>query len=268
MTFCRTRHTIAAACLLLAASAFAQTPPTPPVPLAPRAEPVQQTVTGRIQQWLINPNGDIDGLLLDSGTQVSFPPHLSESLLQAVKLKDAVQVTGRRGVSGATLRADEIRNTATGRSVADQPPPKPGRRALRDDAALTAMNASGRITRVLYSGRGDANGALLDSGTVVRFPPHVGVVMASTLAVGQPLYARGYGTRNAHGSALEATQIGASLETAQDVFAGPRGGPAARPPRPHHPHPPAGPGAGARAGADTPPPPVAPAPPAAPTPAR
>jgi hypothetical protein len=192
-----------------------------------RAGP-ETTVTGRVARWLVNPNGEVDGLLLEDGTQVAFPPHLSASLVEAVKAKDAVEITGRRAENAKVVRASMIKNTATGRSVSGEPreprdagippaqPPQP-----RAAGALTAMNASGRIDTLLYTGRGDVNGALLQDGTVVRFPPHAVAQMADTLKPGAALYARGYGTRSAQGSALEATAIGANAETARDVFAGP-----------------------------------------------
>ena len=197
-----------------------------------RAGP-ETTLTGRVARWLVNPNGDVDGLLLDDGTQVSFAPHLSASLLDAVKAKDAVEITGRRGENAKVVRASTIKSTRSGRSVATAardpeaapPPPRPV-------GALAAMNASGRIDTLLYTGRGDVNGALLQDGTVVRFPPHAMAQMSDALKPGAVLYARGYGTRSAQGSALEATAIGSTAENAREVFAGPgpRGG--ARPPVP------------------------------------
>lgn len=206
----------------------ASAPPVSPPsarPLAPPAPTMQaqQTVDGKLRQWLVNPNGEVDGLLLDDGTQVAFPPHLSAQLTQALKPKDALRISGFRGADGAAvLRAASITNTANGRVVTDQPPaagiapPAP-----RPAGTLTAMDADGRIARVLRGPMGEANGALLDGGTVVRFPPHVGADLAANLKVGGNLYARGYGTRNDYGSALEATRIGTTLASAKDVFGPP-----------------------------------------------
>lgn len=193
-------------------------PPPPPVAQA------QATVSGQVSRWLLNPNGEVDGLLLADGTQVKTPPHLSAALLRAVKLQDTVQVTGRRGEQAQVLRAETLRNTANGRSVTDEPPALGSLPAPRPpaDGALTAMNASGRIGTVLYTGRGDANGVLLQDGTIVRFAPHAGAALAEQLKPGAPFYARGYGTRNALGQAFEATAIGSTADNARDVFAPPR----------------------------------------------
>jgi hypothetical protein len=69
--------------LIPAACTFAQVPPPPPPGVAPPPAYGNATapiVTGRITKFLINPNGDVDGLLLGDGTQVNFPPHLSAAL--------------------------------------------------------------------------------------------------------------------------------------------------------------------------------------------
>ncbi|KQP35541.1 hypothetical protein [Pseudorhodoferax sp. Leaf274] len=215
------------ATLLLAAGAFAQPAPTPPGPLAPppplaapQADAAMPTVTGRLQQWLVNPNGEVDGFLLADGTQVAFAPHLSAELLQTASLGDTVQVGGWRTPGLPVLRANSVTATASGRSVVDTPP-VPGARGPRDPGALTAMSASGRVTRVLYTDRGDANGVLLDGGSIVRFPPHLGTMLLPGLQVGATVHARGWGSRSAQGSALEATAIGPTAQAMQELFAGP-----------------------------------------------
>ncbi|MDP9901334.1 hypothetical protein [Variovorax ginsengisoli] len=228
-----TRTALTAASLLVAGAAFAQMPPPPPAgpvpgaPLAngpgaaPLAVPQAGTVVnGQVQRWLLNPNGDADGLLLADGTQVAFPPHLSARLSTTVKPGDTVQVSGWRAPNAPVLRAMTI--TANGQSVTDTPPalgeappapPTPG--------ALTALVADGRIARLLYNDRGDVHGAVLDNGAIVRFPPHIGAQYAALLQPGAPLFARGWGTRNALGTALEATSLGQSASAANDVFAPP-----------------------------------------------
>lgn len=234
------------ASLCFAGAAFAQQPPAPPpgvlgnpagaaAPLPPGVPPgrplqppdaVQQgaapAVSGRLQRWLVNPDGRVDGFLLADGTQVNLPPHLSATVLQAVKPGDTVQVQGWRAPNAPVLRA--VRLTAGGRTVEDtppavgSPPPVPPR---SEPAALAAMSASGRVARLLYTPRGDANGVLLDSGAIVRFPPHVGAGLASSLQPGSTLFARGWGSRSPQGEALEATAMGSSAETARELFAGP-----------------------------------------------
>ncbi len=228
-----------AALMLIGASAFAQMPPPPPPAGSVAATGAAPVVTGRIQQWLVNPNGEVDGLLLADGTQVAFPPHLSAAVLQALKPGDNVQVSGWRAPNVPVVRAATLTSTANNRSVTDQPPAlgsKPP--APRDPRALTAMNASGRVARLLYTDRGDVNGVVLDSGTLVRFPPHVGAQLAPTLQPGSTLHAKGWGSRGDQGSALEATALGATADGMRELFAGPGTEPPPPPRGPHGPRPP------------------------------
>jgi hypothetical protein len=250
--------TAVAVAALGTAGAFAQQPPAPvngpatlamsakpgmpapgaergaprPAPHAEEAGTATSVATGRIERWLVNPNGDVDGLLLADGTQVGFPPHLSADVQRALKIGDSVEISGWRAPNAPVVRAARLMATGSGRSIADTPPAadgaRPAMRAPRDPSALTAMNASGRVARILYTGRGDANGVLLDSGTIVRFPPHVGTAYAATLQPGNTIEARGWGTRSPNGNAIEATALGTSTETMRDVFAGP----GAQPPKP------------------------------------
>lgn len=253
--------------LFAGATAFAQQPSPPgPTPAPIAAEVAAPALTGRVQRWLTNPNGDVDGFLLADGTQVAFPPHLSAALLQSVKAGDTVQVAGFRAPNVPVLRATTV--TANGRTVADQPPAagaEPPRPAA--PTSLSAMSASGRVTRVLYTPRGDANGVLLDGGNIVRFPPHVGATLAPTLQPGSTVFAKGWGSRGAQGSAIEATAIGKSADTMRELFAGP----GVEPPPLAGPRDPRGP-RGPRGVRPPPPmgesvPPVPPTPPVTPAPA-
>ncbi|BEP39864.1 hypothetical protein [Variovorax sp. V15] len=214
--------------------AFAHLPPPPPVAVAPEADTV---ASGRVQQWLLNPNGEADGLLLADGTQVAFPPHLSAAVMQALRPGDTVQVRGWRAPQVPVVRMQSL--SANGRSVIDEPPVPgmfPPRRA-HDPAALSAMTADGRIERLLYNDLGDVHGALLADRTIVRFPPHIGAMYGAQLQPGAQLYARGWGTRGAQGTALEATSMGPTASTAREVFEGPHRGPGRGPVAPRPPVP-------------------------------
>lgn len=254
---------------LLAATAFAQVPPVPPAPAAdaprlqngpppppPDAAPTgtAPTVSGRLERWLVTPNGTVDGFLLADGTQVNFPPHLSAALLQAAQPGDTVQVSGWRAPQVPVLRATRL--TVGGRTVEDTPPAAGLPPPLPPEAgALAAISASGRVVRQLYTPRGEVHGVLLDSGSIVRFPPHVGTAMAAAIQPGSTLFARGWGSRAPQGTALEATALGPSADTARELFAGPGVEPPLRGPRDGRP--PRGPrGPAPAAAAGTPPPPL------------
>ncbi|HEX4508575.1 MAG TPA: hypothetical protein VH328_00775 [Burkholderiaceae bacterium] len=182
----------------------------------------QASVSGRVTRLLLNPNGDVDGFLLEDGTQVATPPHWSARIVDVIKGHDPVTVTGQRANDGSVVRAAEVRADASGRSVTDNgpdgAPPVP-----REPSPLVPLSANGRIAAVLHTDRGDVDGVVLENGTSVRFPPPAGVQFSDLLKPGQMLYAEGYGTTNDLGRALEATQLGASRRGRQEVFAPPPG---------------------------------------------
>ncbi|MGO9935640.1 MAG: hypothetical protein ACLPV8_28055 [Steroidobacteraceae bacterium] len=213
-------------------SALAQVTPPPPPGVAPSppgavAAPV---VTGRIKTLLMNPNGDIDGLLLTDDTQVNFPPHLSEALLQIARIGDTVSVQGFRGYGAGVLHATVITNTSSGRSMIDEPP-APDRQP--PPLALTAITASGHVSQLLHADMGEVNGALLDDGTIVRFPPPFGVQLQNVLQPNVQLTATGFGTQKGLGRALEATSLAINGQAAISVYGpGPAPGTARLPPAP------------------------------------
>lgn len=192
--------------------------PRPPAARAPLAADAATSVQGKVSQWLLNPQGEADGLLLADGTQVAFPPHLSAAVMQLVKVGDSVQVQGWRAPQTPVPVMRAQRLEAHGKSVVDQPP-MPGARppAPRDASALVAMAADGRIARLLYNDRGDVHGVVLADQSIVRFPPHIGAASAAMLQPGGTLYARGWGTRGDAGSVLEATALGSRADNVQDV---------------------------------------------------
>lgn len=84
--------------------------------------------TGTVKRYLLNPQGVVDGLLLDNGLEVRFAPHLTDSIVATVKMGDRITVTGNPGVPsnfGQEVQAYSITNTHTQRTVIDQPPADP-----------------------------------------------------------------------------------------------------------------------------------------------
>ncbi len=209
------RHlpTVLAACLLAAPVAHAK-PPLMPTGNAVLMPPVAE---GEVRRLLINPYGEVDGLQLTDGRVVKFPPHMGTQLSQAVAPGQMVRVTGRfEGVG--VVKADAILNVTSGLITVDQPPAhwpqKPLPRHLRA-AQLQSQEAEGTIATVLTGRRGEPNGVILQTGAIVRFPHH-GV--STALQPGQAFAARGLGTRNQHGLALEAVSMGVSLATLQPLY--------------------------------------------------
>jgi hypothetical protein len=171
----------------------AQQPVPPPAPPGGAAQVT--SIRGTVSQYLMNPDGLVDGLLLSDNAIVRFPPHMSQQ------------------------------------SVVDTPPSPQNPPTAPNPCARQPMSVSGIIKALTYAPRGEIDGAVLDNGTIVHVPPPVGMQYASFFRVGAPLTASGYGTANAYGLSLEATAIGPSASQMQTVVAAdyrPRGRPGKR----------------------------------------
>jgi hypothetical protein len=209
-------------------------------------------ITGQVAQYSLTPRGDVDGVILQDGTQVHLPPHLGSQLVQTIKLGDSVTIRGLKAQSLPLVQALSI-TAPSGQAVVDTGPP-----ALPPAPLATAyqwLDVQGRVREPLYGPRGDMNGALLDDGTQVHLPPEQAASLASDLQAGASLVAQGYGVAGAYGRALDARQIGES--PTRLVRVGPPGPPgfAAPPPPPGLAAPPSPPGLAPPPGPLAPPPP-------------
>ncbi len=193
-------------------------PPTPPAPADRAAQATSTSVRGTVSQYMMNPDGSVAGILLSDNTIVRFPPHMGQQLVQALKPQDLVTVDGFVQYQG-TIHATTITNVASQQSVVDtppssqNPPPGPGREARQ------SISANGTIKVLTHTVRGEIDGAVLDNGTIVHFPPHFGTQDANLFQVGAPLAAVGYGAINIYGRSLEATSVGPAADHLQTVTA-------------------------------------------------
>src|SRR5438093_3561613 len=200
--------------------ASAQIPGPPPAPGAVSSATYYQStapiVQGLVTRYLMNPRGEVDGLLLSDGTQVKFPPHMSTELTATVKPGQTVSVQGFRE-NQVGVKAFVI-STGNASVVVEHEPTTPPIPPMIADAQLTEISARGRAQQLLYGPRGDVNGVLLSDGSIVRFPPDAAYRLGGLLQIGQAVSATGYGTQNQFGIALEATSIGAPGQTQQAIY--------------------------------------------------
>ena len=71
----------------------------------------------------MTPRGDVDGLILNDGTEVALPPHLTSQIVFAVRPGDAVTIRGLKAPALPLIEAASVTNFATGVSVIDDGPP-------------------------------------------------------------------------------------------------------------------------------------------------
>jgi hypothetical protein len=175
-------------------------------------------LSGTFERFLLNPRGEADGMILTDGTEVHFPPHMSVELCAAIRAgeKTKVKVRGVRPRGGDLIAAVAI-ETADGKRIVDNGPPrghhdeeKPHKHAAK--LKHEPMDAEGTVRRVLHGPKGEARGALLEDGRIIRIPTHEGERIAQLLSPGQTIAVRGEGLALALGTVVEAREIGASMD--------------------------------------------------------
>lgn len=129
-------------------------------------------VVGEVERFIINPHGELDGLVLAGGHLVHFPPHLSEAVAAAIRPGDTIRVHGVR-LRGADMIAAVSLTSATGEIILDEGPDARDKtpKAKHDEPARQKLDARGTVRLPLFSPKGELRGSLLDEGTVLRVNP-------------------------------------------------------------------------------------------------
>jgi hypothetical protein len=169
-------------------------------------------IKGKVAQYTLTPRGDVNGFILQDGTEVHLNPGLSSELVFAVHPGDAVTIHGLKARAIPMVAGVSVTNDATGAVVAG-PMGRPGMRRG------SPLEATGKIKATLHEPRGAVNGVLLEDGTVVRMPPPEAERLASQLAVGQTIVVHGEGLKSSLGEVIMARQIGPDAEHLTDIKA-------------------------------------------------
>lgn len=107
---------------------------------APGVRP-RETVSGVVRGWNENRGGRADGLTLDDGTEVKFPPQRAGEVRAALSEGSRVEATGVW--QGRRLHAYTITDAASGASVEAHEPPyeQPGEKPLGHTARFVVDHA-------------------------------------------------------------------------------------------------------------------------------
>jgi hypothetical protein len=164
---------------------------------------------GIVDRYLLHPRGDVNGLLLDDGSQMHVTYRAAHELVTLIQPGDHVRVHGRRVSDSPLVKPDVIVNVTDGTTFTVPPrlelpiPPSEERPAVHE------MKAAGTIQVLLYDHlKGVVNGMVLSDGTQVRLPPDVGEHFHASLQKDMDVVIEGYGTAGHHGRAMEAIAIG------------------------------------------------------------
>jgi hypothetical protein len=166
----------------------------------------EQAVVGKVKQLLINPPGDVDGLLLTNGVEIHLPPESGRELANVVQAGSAIAARGTFHGS-AVFAARVIMNSTTGNCVQVKDSFWPMMPRQAPPANLKPLQASGKIVNLLHGPAGEANGFVLSDGTIVRFHQPGKFPAPESNLLGLVVTVSGAGTQNPQGRCLEASAI-------------------------------------------------------------
>ncbi len=186
--------------------------PRPPAPPPSDVQGSRTTITGVVRNFNYGPGG-LDGLILDRGTVVHFPPEYGNQVTALAPAGSSIAASGwsHVGPAGDSLfDADMITNQRSRASVtltgaappplapppppgpAGAPPPSPPGQAgyvpqppgpFPHAASGPSTVVSGNVRSFNYGPDGQVNGLILSGGTVIYFPPEYADEVTRTVAV-------------------------------------------------------------------------------------
>jgi hypothetical protein len=182
-------------------------------------------VRGTVRSMTTAPRGEIDGATLDNGTWLHWPPHMQDRFANSIRVGDEVRAVGRTetGPKGDTrFEVESVTNLRTNAKVENpdfangpRPPapgrgprgrgpgmagppapppagPRPGERpAPPAPPAGNFSDIQGTVRSLTTAPRGEVDGAVLDNGTVLHWPPHLADRFANAIKVGEQVRATG-----------------------------------------------------------------------------
>jgi len=149
-----------------------------------QAQPAAR-VRGTVERLTSAPKGEIDGAVLDDGTTLHWPPHLEDEFQAVVKVGDEVEATGRTETAPRGEEHFEVERLTNLRTNAvamndDRRPPKPpkgpkerGPRRGPGDEDRRTTTIRGVVRSLTTAPKGETDGAILDDGTTLHWPPHL-----------------------------------------------------------------------------------------------
>ena len=207
--------------------------PPPPPPIQPAV--TTTTVQGTVRSVSYGPAGDVNGILLDQGTEVHVPPDQARQLNSVAPMGARIQASGwiHTGPLGDThLDATTITNLNNRATMSFQtpppppgpgspppgppdpnaagapppPPPAPLAAAPQPGPVSSSSGTETTITGVVrsfnYGPLGEVNGLILDQGIVVYFSPEQAGQVTQLVQVGSRIRVRGPVREGPAGKAL------------------------------------------------------------------
>jgi hypothetical protein len=183
-------------------------------------------IKSKVERFLFNPRGQADGMILASGLEAHFPPHLSDKVMTRFRPGDAVTLYGVKPRAVDMIACVALENSRGERIDDMGPPRKAKKKGKQHDDSHKAVESEpteieGIVERVLHGPKGEARGVLLESGDIVRFPPYVADDNPKLLAPGRKLAVSGHALQVKRTTVIEATGLGRSQRTVKRLSSKP-----------------------------------------------
>lgn len=170
-------------------------------------------INGTIERFIIDGQGDPDGLLLVTDPGVSklihFPSYMADEVRAALRPGDKVGVRGLK-LRGAEVIAAVAIECVNGIEILDHGPSNQVGRRISSFRPLP-MSAAGKIRLTIFTSKGKVRGALLEDGTVIRMPLKLAEQVKKRLGPGEMIQVTGVGFDTPYGRIIEVHHFGTEV---------------------------------------------------------
>jgi hypothetical protein len=170
--------------------------------------------TGTVDRFLPTPDGKVDRLVFKEGPQIVFPPDAYEALREVASKGQPLVVWGIRARHAAVITMLAYGPPEGEPTVLDRFywRPEPVKQQGRRDIMLI-----GKVWKPYLSPQGQAAGAILENGDVIRVDPSAAGQFHERLAEGARIVAAGPGVETPLGKAIDADRIGETVDKLEPV---------------------------------------------------
>jgi len=170
--------------------------------------------TGTVDRFFPTPDGKVDRLVFKEGPQIVFPPDAYDALREVASKGQPLVVWGIRARTAAVITmlaygAPEGEPTVLDRFYWR---PEPTRQQGRHEMMLI-----GKVWVPYLSPQGQAAGAILENGDVIRLDPSAAGHFKDRLSAGARIVAAGTGVETPLGKAIDADRIGETVDKLDPV---------------------------------------------------
>lgn len=163
---------------------------------------------GTIRQYVIDPRGEVEGLLLTDGTHVLFTSRVQHDIIATMRPGTPIRIEGHRHRHFPLVEPDSITDTHSGATIKIPSRLEGCLPEGKESLSVQPMHAEGSIDRFLYDRSGRVSGLVFHNGTEVWLPPDVHDQVRRSLHTEDTLIVEGHGTENEYGRAIEAIAMG------------------------------------------------------------